>query len=133
VVHTSSGFVDLKAGARKQKLYCASGAVWEYRPTGAVGPTFLLAFLTISDDYNFSKRRPTLSLVADGRPVSLTFSHGVRGRMSFGSGELFFFRATRATLAKIASAKDVQIHLNNYSGPLGKDIRELIEKLLAGS
>ena len=50
-----------------------------------------------------------------------------------GVHELFFYRISKASLKKIAYAKNADLRIDSYSGVLTQETREMIKQLIAAT
>ena len=132
-LYTSAAFINLAAGSIKQRLECRAFYIDYLLVNGTHRAVYVVGFRTLSDDYNFSRHASGLTLTADGHSISIPLLRGLRARGSIGAIEIMLYLTSGATLKKIASAQNVQVRINNLSGPMDKDLQSLIGQLAAGT
>jgi len=131
--YTSNAVIEFSTGNVKQKLDCR--AVF-YSVNHAMSPVedgYKLMFIALSDDFNFSRRASRLTIIADGRTIAANLDRGLRGKGSIGSEEMFFYRVSRESLGKIATASSVEVRIDDLKGYMSKDGQTLIGQLIAGN
>jgi hypothetical protein len=128
-IYTSVAFVELGSGSNKQKLECRA----IHATVSGYGSMYLLGFRAISNDHNFSKRRSSMTAVADKQAISLGTPRGFFAQASIGVAEIMFFRVSRASLKKIANASTVELRINGLKGELTAETRDLFRQLLNGT
>jgi endonuclease YncB( thermonuclease family) len=131
--YTSGAFVNLTAGETKQRLECRAALINFLLVNGTHRSIYVIGFRTLSDDYNFSKHASGLTLNVDGRVMSIRLWGGLRGRASIGAEEIMFYQVSASMLKKIASARNVQIRINNFTGSMDKSLQSLIGQPVAGT
>lgn len=131
--YTSNAVIEFSAGSVKQKLDCRAVFYSVNHAMSPVEDAYKLMFIALSDDYNFSRRASRLTIIADGQAINANIDRGARGKESPGAVEVFFYRISRASLKKIATAKSVEVRIDNLTGHMSKDGQNLIGQLIAGN
>jgi endonuclease YncB( thermonuclease family) len=131
--YTSVAFVNLASGNIKQRLECRALFTDFLLPDGSHETMYMIGFRAISDDYNFSKRTSRLTIVADGKSMSMALLGGLRGRATFGAEEMMFYPVSIATLKKIGAAKSVTVKIDRLNGPMDRNLQSLIGQLAIGT
>lgn len=126
---TPSVRVDL-AGTRTSRRL-AFRAVYVYRgePSAVAENTFILGFLSESDNYDFTGVN-NLTFVADKQNLSIGEPRRLFREVPGGVQELLLYKAGRETLAKITAAKTLYIRLARYNGTIDKQIQPSIRQLI---
>ena len=131
--YTSNATIEVAAGTAKQKLDSRAVYGSMSMPDGSHQDIYVLMFMAVSDDYNFSRRADHLTISADGRTIAANLHHGLRGKAIMGALEIWYYWLSRESLKRIAEAGTVQIHIDNLSGTMSRDEQDLIKQLIAGN
>ena len=131
--YTSVAFVNLVSGNVKQRLECRAVFTDFLLPDGSHKTVYMIGFRAISDDYNFSKRTSRLTIIADGKPMSVALLGGLRAKATFGAEEMMFYPVSNATLKKIGAAKNITVKIDRLTGPMNKNLQSLIGQLATGT
>jgi hypothetical protein len=133
VVHTSPILMDFASPRGQEKLECRVLYLTVRTYNGRYANFYAIGFRAISDDYRFSKGRTTMAMVVDGKRFSFRAPYGLRGQDVTGAQEIMFFETSASVLKRIASAKSVETRINNLTGFISVDGRELIKQLVYGT
>jgi hypothetical protein len=76
--------------------------------------------LTVSPSARFAKSNG-LTVIADGQKFVFAKLERLTGQTINGYMEILLYKVSPAVLKKIASAKNVQIKVGQYSGTMGND------------
>lgn len=131
--YTSNALIELGAGPARQKVDCRAVYASLRPPDGTRQDIYVLLFIALSDDYNFSRRASHLNVIADGTTISASLHHGLRGKAVIGAGEILYYWLSRASFKKIAEANSVQVRIDNLTGRMSRDTQDLIRQLIAGN
>lgn len=129
-VYTSNAFVNLSADGKNQKLEFRAMYVTLNLPDGSEQNIYVLGFQAISNDFNFSRRKSRLTILADKQRISLGIARGFWGQASYGVHEVFYYKIIKQSLAKLANAKHVEVRIDGYSGTVGEEAKQLIKQLV---
>jgi endonuclease YncB( thermonuclease family) len=129
-IYTPLAFVNIASGSNRQKIEFRAMYIKVNFPNGTSEVVYLIGFQSLSEDVKFSKRVSRLTITADKQPLNLGTPYSMNGSASFGVRELLFYKASKTTLKKIGNAKNVNIQIEGYSGPLSDDARENIKQLI---
>lgn len=127
VTYTSGAFVD--APGSERKIECRAAYVEWRDPDGTPRSGHVLMFRSLSDDYDFSRRKSSLTIVIDGRGMSIGGPRGLRGINSIGAHEIFGYRISKSLLTAMARARDVQVRIDGFTGRLPADLLRLMKQL----
>lgn len=130
-VYTSAILIDFSSSTSpsKERLECRPMLISVRRYNGSQEKVYLIGFGAISEDYRFSKARSRLTLLVDGRVLSLGAPRGYRGKGSIGAQEIMFYRVGWATLKKIGAANKVEVRIDKLSASLRDESRDLFKQL----
>ena len=131
--YTSNAVIEFSTGAGRQKLDCRAVYFPINRPDGTHEDIYTLVFIALSDDFNFSRQASRLTILVDGRTITASIFHGMRVKQSAGAEEMFFYRLSRESLRKIATANSVEVRIDTLTGHMSRDGQSLIGQLIAGN
>ena len=132
-VYTSEVLLDFSFSGGKERLECRPMLITDNASYGASRKVYMIGFRAISEDLRFSRTRSRLTIVADNRPIALGTPIGFKDNNLLGAIEIFFYRASWASLKKIADAKKVEIRIDKRQAALKDSDRELIKQLVTAT
>jgi len=130
-IYTPVAFVNLASGSKTQKVECRVLYLKVNLPNGQSDAIYLFGFQSISEGASFSKRKSTLVVTADKQNFAMGSPRGFTGEAVYGVHEIFYYKVSKATLKKIGNAKNIEMKIDGFSGPLSADARDYIKQLVA--
>lgn len=131
-IYSSAVIIDLASGVKKQKVECRVVYYKLRLLDGRLEGWYAIFFRSIATDMYFSKRRSTLSVLADRKSVTIGRPYtGVTGDTYYGNHELFFYRTNKAAIKAVANARNAEIRIDTLSGPLPTEAHDLFKQLVS--
>ena len=124
---TSGTMVDMSSRTSRQRLEFRS--IYGYWGAAGGASRFAFGFRSLADDFKYGGNKRGLTLVVDGRPLTLTYFTSFKAQSSIGAHEIYFYNMSRATLRRIAAATVVEIRVNGMSGRLPAEAKQLMRQL----
>jgi endonuclease YncB( thermonuclease family) len=130
VIATSNSFVNLASGNERHRLECRAFFGTRDLGGGSTDSIFLIGFRSISPDFQFSKMKSRLTVVADKQAIALGEPRGFLGQDFVGAHEIFYYKVSRQSMIKIANAKTLELKIDRFAGSLTSDSQALIKQLI---
>lgn len=128
-----TGFLTLQSSSgERQRVDCRSVYVYLGDVSKPRERLYTLGFVSESRDWQFLKSND-LTIVADGQKIIVGIKPLRRfsRQIDYAVQELVIYGISRNSLAKIASAKKVDVKLGRFSGEIHENARNFFKRLLA--
>ena len=105
-----------------------------YRDSAARGrdSIYLVGIFSEATDWKFLTAN-SLTIVADNQKIVVGKAYRLYRRTAYSAQELLLYRISRASIAKIAGARKLEINLGAYSGGLPENLQAMLKNLLQAS
>ena len=129
VITTSAEPLYLYSRNMRQKVACRAVYATATKADGKEESIAILGFQAISDDIKLVKVKNSLSIYADGQRIAISDLVGIFKHEYFGIDERFAYSITKRDFARLASAKNVEVRIDDLKGKFAPGSMALFKQL----